>query len=252
MKQKKINLGVNIDHVATLRNARGENDPALIELALIAQNAGADLITVHLREDRRHIRDADIFELKKNLKIPLNFEMALSEEILEIALKAKPATACLVPERREEITTEGGLDVVQHLAKTRRFVETLQAAEIETFLFIEPDAAVLDAAVKTKARGVEFHTGAYARAFTNLPHRQHELSRLEHAASAAAKSGLVVHAGHGLNYHNVHEICRISEITELNIGHAIIARSLRTGLAEAIQEMRRLMNEASCGLRDTL
>lgn len=249
---RKISLGINIDHIATLRNARGENDPALVELAFVAQNSGADLITVHLREDRRHIRDADIFELIKNLKVPLNFEMALSEEILKIALQAKPTTACLVPERREEITTEGGLDVVRHFEMAQRFVSTLQAAEIETFLFIEPDAAAVDAAVETKARGVELHTGAYARAFTNLPRRQRELIRLAQAAKRAAEAGLKVHAGHGLNYHNVRSICRIAEITELNIGHAIIARSLRTGLAEAVRAMRQIMDEATHGLRDAL
>ncbi len=237
-RRQYISLGVNIDHVATLRNARGENDPALIELALVAQNAGADLITVHLREDRRHIRDADVFDLKKHLKIPLNFEMALSDEIFKIALEAKPTTACIVPERREEITTEGGLDVAKYLNRITEFVEELRLAGTETFLFIEPDEAAVDAAKKSKARGIELHTGAYARSFTNAPRRRHEIDRLARAAKHASNLGLEVHAGHGLNYHNVAEICSIEEITELNIGHAIIARSLRTGLAAAIRDMR--------------
>ena len=242
--QRHISLGINIDHVATLRNARGENDPALIELALLAQNAGADLITVHLREDRRHIRDADIFDLIKNLKIPLNFEMALSDEILKIALEAKPTTACIVPERREEITTEGGLDVINHLGKVTQFVQKLHLAGTETYLFIEPDEAVVDAAKKSGAQGIEFHTGAYARSFTNVPRRRHELTRLTRASKHAASLGLEVHAGHGLNYHNVAFICAIGEITELNIGHAVIARSLRTGLEAAIRDMRAAMDQA--------
>jgi len=235
--QRKISLGVNIDHVATLRNARGENDPALIELALVAQNAGADLITIHLREDRRHIRDADVFDLRKNLKIPINFEMALSEEILRIALEAKPATACIVPERREEITTEGGLDVAHKKNEIASFVERLHAAGTEVYLFIEPDAGMVKLAAEVKARGIEFHTGAYARAFTNLVERRAELTRLKNAATLAASLGLEVHAGHGLNYFNTGAICGIEAITELNIGHAIIARSLVTGLTAAIQDM---------------
>lgn len=234
-------LGVNIDHVATLRNARGENDPALIELALIAQNAGADLITVHLREDRRHIRDADVFDLKKHLKVPLNFEMALSEEILNIALKLEPSTACIVPERREEITTEGGLNVTQFSDTVAHFSERLQAKGIEVFLFIEPDLAAVKAAAATGARGIEFHTGAYARAFTHLSQRKLELKRLEAATAAALDFGLEVHAGHGLNYFNVAAVAAIDGITELNIGHAIIARSLAVGLDEAIFEMRTAM-----------
>ncbi len=230
-------LGVNIDHVATLRNARGENDPAPLELALVAQNAGADLITVHLREDRRHIRDADVFDLKKHLKVPLNFEMALSEEILAIALKLQPSTACIVPERREEITTEGGLNVAQYSATVADFSERLQAQGIEVFLFIEPDPFAVKAAAATGARGIEFHTGAYARAFTHLPQRKTEIKRLQAATAAALDFGLEVHAGHGLNYFNVGEVAEIDGITELNIGHAIIARSLAVGLDEAIFEM---------------
>lgn len=234
-------LGINIDHVATLRNARGENDPALVELALLSQNSGADLITVHLREDRRHIRDADVFDLKKNLKIPLNFEMALSEEIMGIALKLEPATACIVPERREEITTEGGLNVIQAFDVVKSFTERLQANGIEVFLFIEPDAAAVKAAAESGARGIEFHTGAYARAFTNLPQRKQQLKRLEEAVAAATEFGLEIHAGHGLNYFNVGKIAAMAGITELNIGHAIIARSLAVGLQEAIYEMRTAM-----------
>lgn len=233
-----IRLGVNIDHVATLRNARGENDPALIEMAMIVQNAGADLITVHLREDRRHIRDADVFDLKKNLKIPINFEMALSEEILKIALKLRPATACIVPERREEVTTEGGLDVVRHKDKIAEFTKLLHDAGIDVYLFIEPDEAAVKASAEVYAKGVEFHTGAYARAFVTPALRDKELKRIAAAASQAQELGLHTHAGHGLNRHNVGPVAAIPGITELNIGHAIISRSLAIGLARSIHEMK--------------
>lgn len=234
---KRISLGINIDHVATLRNARGENDPSLIELALVAEHAGADLITVHLREDRRHIRDADVFELKRNLKIPLNFEMALADEILGIALELKPATACIVPERREEITTEGGLDVAKAEARVAEFVQKLHAQGIDVYLFIEPEEQAVRLAAKSGARGIEFHTGAYARAFTHMRKRADELKRLAAASALAHAMHLEVHAGHGLNYHNVGPVCQIPEITEFNIGHAIIARSLATGLGKAVGDM---------------
>lgn len=236
-----ISLGVNIDHIATLRNARGENDPDLIDLAMLTQVSGADLITIHLREDRRHIRDADVFALKEKLKIPLNFEMALSDEILAIALQVKPATACVVPERREEITTEGGLDAVKFKSRIAAFVKELHGAGIETYLFIEPDTKAVEAAAAVGARGVEFHTGAYARAFQVPDKKRAELERLHGAAELAHQNGLVVHAGHGLNVSNVGAICRLPHVTELNIGHAIIARSLTLGLANAIQEMRTAM-----------
>ncbi|MCX7634054.1 MAG: pyridoxine 5'-phosphate synthase [Turneriella sp.] len=241
---RRIALGVNIDHIATLRNARGENDPSVIELALLAQNAGADLITVHLREDRRHIRDEDVFELKKHLKIPLNLEMALSPEILAIAKRLVPATVCLVPERRQEITTEGGLDAVSQKEKIREVVSELRQCGVEVFLFLEPDKDAITAARETGARGVELHTGAYARAFTLLPERRHEWEKLKIAAEFAASLDLEVHAGHGLNYHNVQDIARLPFVTELNIGHAIVARSLRTGLAQAILDMRRAIDTA--------
>lgn len=236
-----LNLGINIDHVATLRNARDENDPSLIELALVAENAGADLITVHLREDRRHIRDADVFELKRNLKVPLNFEMALSDEILRIALELKPATACIVPERREEITTEGGLDVVKFESRIGEFVDKLHAAGIDVFLFVEPDEASVRASARTGARGIEIHTGAYAHGFREPRRRAHELKRIRDAAKLAHSLLIEVHAGHGLNYPNVREIAEIPEINELNIGHAVIARSLMTGLSQAIRDMRAAM-----------
>jgi len=237
-----IRLGVNIDHVATVRNARGENDPSLVELALIAQNSGADLITIHLREDRRHIRDADVFDLKRHLKIPLNFEMALSEEILAIALKAAPATACIVPERREEVTTEGGLDALRHIDAIKKFTQTLQSALIDVYLFVEPDLKIIESAAHAGVKGVEFHTGAYARAFTIPERRKTELLRLESACNAAAALGLKVHAGHGLNYFNVRPVCALAEIRELNIGHAIIARSLAVGLEQAVYDMKSLVS----------
>lgn len=236
-----IRLGVNIDHVATLRNARGENDPALLEMAMVVQNAGADLITVHLREDRRHIRDADVFDLKKNLKIPINFEMALSEEILKVALKLRPATVCIVPERREEVTTEGGLDVARHRQKTAEFTRQLHDAGIDVYLFIEPDETAVKTSAEVYAKGVEFHTGAYARAFVTPNQKAHELKRIATAAQQAQELGLSTHAGHGLNRHNVGPVAAIPGIAELNIGHAIIARSLAIGLARAIHEMKQAM-----------
>lgn len=240
-KKRQIALGVNIDHVATLRNARGENDPSVLELAKVAEAAGADLITVHLREDRRHIQDADIEELKKHLHIPLNFEMALSDEILRVALTIEPTTACIVPERREEVTTEGGLDVLQQKDRVKEFVKELLAVGTESFLFIEPDLKTVHAAKETGAKGIEFHTGAYARAFTQHAKRRKELDRLVRAAEQATVLGLEVHAGHGLNYHNIEPICAIEEVVELNIGHAIIARSLATGLSAAIRAMKETM-----------
>lgn len=239
--QPQIHLGINIDHVATLRNARGENDPSLVELALLAQNSGADSITIHLREDRRHVRDADIFELKKHLKIPINFEMALSEEILSIAQELKPMTVCLVPERREEVTTEGGLDAVRYEERIQQFTAALKKIGSETFLFIEPEEKMLAAAKNVGAKGIEFHTGAFAQAFLHLKNRAHEVERIRTASQKAAVLGLEVHAGHGINYFNVYSLLPISEITEFNIGHAIIARSLSVGLPTAIQEMKRAM-----------
>ncbi|MBS0617035.1 MAG: pyridoxine 5'-phosphate synthase [Spirochaetes bacterium] len=236
-----IRLGVNVDHIATVRNARGENDPSLVELALVAQHSGADLITIHLREDRRHIRDADVFDLKRHLKIPLNFEMALSEEILAVALKAAPATACIVPERREEVTTEGGLDAARHLGAIKRFTQTLQDAQTDVYLFVEPDLKTVEYAAQAGVKGVEFHTGAYARAFTVPERRKAELVRLETACKAAAALGLKVHAGHGLNYFNVSAVCAIAELHEFNIGHAIIARSLAVGLEQAVFDMKALL-----------
>ncbi len=243
-KKREIALGVNIDHVATLRNARGENDPSVLELAKVAEAAGADLITVHLREDRRHIQDGDIEELKKHLHIPLNFEMALSHEILAVAKKIEPTTACIVPERREEVTTEGGLDVVQQKERVKEFVKELLAVGTESFLFIEPDLKAVHAAKETGAKGIEFHTGAYARAFRNNLKRAESLSRLIEASREAHSLGLEVHAGHGLNYHNLAPICAIDEVVELNIGHAIIARSLATGLSAAIRAMKETMRQA--------
>lgn len=235
---QKIKLGVNIDHVATLRNARGENDPSLVELAIEAQNAGADLITVHLREDRRHIHDADVFELKKHLKIPLNFEMALNDDILKIALELKPATVCLVPERREEVTTEGGLNISAQAARIKEFTDELTKAGSRVFPFIEPELEMLKAVKSCGAHGIEFHTGAYARAFGTLDARDRELKRLHEAALVAHHLALEVHAGHGLNLYNVQEACGTPHLTEVNIGHALIARSLVIGLKRAIVEMK--------------
>jgi len=240
---QRIKLGVNIDHVATLRNARGENDPSLVQLALIAESAGADLITIHLREDRRHIRDADVFELKEALKVPINFEMSLSDEILDIALRLKPETICLVPERREEVTTEGGLDVLSHIERVKIFTRKLKNAGCKVFPFIEPDLTAVAALKESGVDGIEFHTGSYARKYSDLNNRKLELNRLVAAAEAAHIQNLEVHAGHGLNLQNVKAVCDVPHVVELNIGHAIIARALTVGLATAIGEMRSMMDK---------
>ncbi|MBV6493063.1 MAG: Pyridoxine 5'-phosphate synthase [Turneriella sp.] len=240
--KRKINLGVNIDHVATLRNARGENDPSLLEMAMCAQNAGADLITVHLREDRRHVRDADVFELKKHLKIPINFEMALSDEILSTVLELKPYSVCIVPEKREEVTTEGGLDAVQYKNKIAEYSEKLFNHGIQTYLFIEPEEKMVRAAKEAHVSGVEFHTGSFARAFLIAKERDKEIERLRMASSFAHKESLEVHAGHGINYFNASYLLPILEISEFNIGHAIISRSIAVGLNQAIYEMKKILD----------
>ncbi len=238
-----ILLGVNVDHIATLRQARGTNFPDPVYAATVAEHAGADGITVHLREDRRHIQDRDIHVLKQTLNTRMNLEMAVTDEMLDIACDVKPVFCCLVPEKREELTTEGGLDVVGQLDKITKAVSRLSAVGTQTSLFIDADIKQIDAAIATKAPYIEIHTGHYADA-TNEEEQLAELVRLTKGIQYAHSKGLKVNAGHGLNYFNVKPIAAIPEIIELNIGHSIIARAVIDGLDKAIRDMKRLMLEA--------
>ncbi|WP_303674000.1 pyridoxine 5'-phosphate synthase [Vampirovibrio chlorellavorus] len=234
-------LGVNIDHVATLRNARGGSYPDPLTAALIAEAHGADGITAHLREDRRHIRDEDIKALKAQIKTRLNLEMANTPEMVEIALKAKPYMVTLVPERRQELTTEGGLDVVHYLDRLKDSTTQLQAAGIKVSLFIDPDLRQLEASRQTGAAIVEFHTGTYCEAFGG-PEQPKTLHALMRAAEQAVAWGIEVNAGHGLNYENVQPVLAMPGLVELNIGHSIIAESVFTGLASAVSRMKALIS----------
>jgi len=236
-----IHLGVNIDHVATLRQARGTRYPDPLYAALVAEQSGADSITLHLREDRRHIQDRDVHIFKGALQTRMNLEMAATEEMLRIAAEIKPEDCCLVPEKRNEVTTEGGLDVIGNRAVLADACARLRAAGVRVSLFIDPDLDQLDAAAAIGAPVVELHTGAYADASGSEQAR--ELARLRSAAQHAANLRLTVNAGHGLHYHNVQPIAAIPEIVELNIGHAIVARAVFDGLANAVREMKRLMLE---------
>lgn len=238
-----IFLGVNIDHVATLRQARGTRYPDPVQAAIEAEQAGADSITLHLREDRRHIQDRDVALLSDILQTKMNLEMAMTNEMLAIAENYRPADCCLVPERREELTTEGGLDVVGQQSKMHDACQRLADAGITVSLFIDPDKKQIDAALACGAPVVELHTGAYAEA-TSQAEAMQELKIIRQAAEYAHKLGLQVNAGHGLNYHNVLPIAAIRELVELNIGHAIIGRSVFTGLQAAVREMKQLMLEA--------
>jgi len=238
-----ILLGINVDHIATLRQARGTNFPDPVYAASVAEHAGADGITVHLREDRRHIQDRDIHVLKQTLHTRMNLEIAVTDEMLAIACEVKPVFCCLVPEKREELTTEGGLDVVGQLDKITQAVAKLSAAGIETSLFIDADKEQIDAAVASKAPYIEIHTGHYADA-PNEAAQQKELARLVETTKYAHGKGLKVNAGHGLNYFNVKPVAAIPEIIELNIGHSIIARAAIDGLDKAVRDMKRLMLEA--------
>ncbi len=237
-----ILLGVNIDHVATLRQARGTRYPDPVLAALQAEQAGADSITVHLREDRRHIQERDVRILVDTVQTRLNLEMAATPDMIRIARELAPQDCCLVPEKRAELTTEGGLDVAGRPDEIRAACDPLAAAGIRVALFIDPDGRQVEAAAAIGVPVVELHTGAYADAAE--ARRGIELARLEKAAGEAAAAGLEVHAGHGLNYHNVGPIAGIPEIVELNIGHAIVARAVLDGLAGAVREMRRLMHAA--------
>ncbi len=237
----KLRLGVNIDHVATVRNARGGDNPDPARAAILAEQAGADGITAHLREDRRHIRDEDIVALKRDLKIPLNLEMAATEEMLAIALKAKPHACCIVPEKREERTTEGGIDVIGQHNRLKPIVSALADAGIRVSMFIEPDRKQIDASRALGAPVVELHTGAYANATGEA--RAKILKHIHNAAEFGADIGLEVHAGHGLTFDNVKDIAAIPHVRELNIGHFLIGEAIFIGLDQSIRRMRALMDE---------
>ena len=240
-----MKLGVNIDHVATIRQARGTKYPSVVQAALRAEQSGADSITLHLREDRRHMQDADVHALRGLLQTRMNLECAVTDEMVAIALKVAPQDVCLVPERREERTTEGGLDVVANFSKVEQAVKKLSSAGIRVSLFIGPDHSQIDAAKKCGAPVVELHTGTFADAETTET-KALELLRIKQAVSYALEMGLVVNAGHGLHYHNVHEIAAIEGLNELNIGHAIVAHALFVGWDNAVREMKALVKEFSC------
>lgn len=235
-----ILLGVNIDHVATLRNARGTKYPDPVHAAEIAERAGAAGITIHLREDRRHIKDRDVRILSETLQTRMNLEMAVTDEMVGIALETKPEFVCLVPEKREELTTEGGLNVSGQLEKVKAATQKLTEAGIKVSLFIDADKEQIDAAVECGAPFIELHTGAYADAETE-EEQQDELKKIAAGASYAASKGLIVNAGHGLTYHNVEAIAALPEIYELNIGHSIMGRAMFDGLEKAVADMHRIM-----------
>jgi pyridoxine 5-phosphate synthase len=235
-------LGVNIDHVATLRQARGGESPSVIHAALVAEQSGADAITIHLREDRRHIQDRDVELLAATLATRMNLEMAVTDEMVAIAEMIRPADVCLVPERRQELTTEGGLDVAVSVERIGAACERLSRSGSRVSLFIDPEPRQLDAAVECRAPVVELHTGAYAGARGGA--RVRELERVQRAAAYGAERGLVINAGHGLDYHNVTAVAKVGPVRELNIGHAIVARSVFSGLGAAVAEMKRLLAEA--------
>ena len=236
-------LGVNIDHVATLRQARGTTYPDPVNAALICEQAGAEGITLHLREDRRHIQDDDVRRMRPLLKTHMNLEMAVTAEMVEFAKEIKPQHVCFVPEKRQEVTTEGGLDVVGHFEDVKAATQALTAIGCEVSLFIDADIAQIDAAIACGAPTIEIHTGAYADAKT-AEAQQHELERIVQGAEYAASKGLLVNAGHGLNLENVTPIAQIPQIHELNIGHSIIADAVFVGLAQAVQQMKAVIKSA--------
>jgi pyridoxine 5-phosphate synthase len=237
-----IRLGVNVDHVATLRQARGVEVPDPVEAALLAEQAGAEGITVHLREDRRHIQEHDVELLRARAKTKLNLEMAVTSAMIACAEKIRPHDACFVPEKREELTTEGGLNVVAHKVRVAEAVKRLQGGGIRVTLFIDPETAQIEAAREVGAHGIEIHTGSYCNATGAA--RDEELRAVMTGAKLAQSYGLEVHGGHGLNYENVLPIARITEIVELNIGHSIIARAVIVGIAQAVREMKEILNRA--------
>lgn len=238
-----IDLGVNIDHVATLRNARGTPYPDPLQAALLAEEAGADVITLHLREDRRHIRDADVESIRPQLRTRMNLESAVTAEMIDFSCRIKPQDVCLVPERRAEITTEGGLDVVKYFSEVRSAIKQLQAEGIRVSLFIDANAAQIQAAAESGASVIELHTGRYADA-ENASDQKKELERIAHGVREGLRLGLKVNAGHGLHYTNVQAIAALTGIAELNIGHAIVAHAVFVGWQNAVREMKALMTNA--------
>lgn len=245
-EQGRVLLGVNIDHVATLRQARGTRYPDPMYAAHIAEAAGADGITIHPREDGRHIQERDVLLLKETLQTRMNLEMAVTERMLALALRVRPAHACLVPEKREELTTEGGLDLLSNEARVRDACDRLAASGIEVSLFIDADPLQIDAAVRCGAPAIELHTGRYADAANSHLARQ-ELATIAQSVRYARQCGLIVNAGHGLHYHNTAAVAAIAGINELNIGHSIIAQAVFSGLHAAVEQMRRLIDQASAG-----
>ena len=243
MSPKPIHLGVNVDHVATLRQARKTRYPDPLTAALIAEQAGADSITIHLREDRRHIQERDLTLMQASLTTRVNLEMAMTDAMIALACASRPADCCLVPERREELTTEGGLDVAGQLPRVREACARLAGAGIRVSLFIDPDPAQIEACAAAGAPVVELHTGAYADA-ADRGAAARELERIRAASRSAAAAGLTVHAGHGLHYHNVVPVAAIPELVELNIGHAIVAQAVFDGIARAVRQMKALMQGA--------
>ncbi|MDB4021537.1 pyridoxine 5'-phosphate synthase [Litorivicinus sp.] len=239
-----VRLGVNIDHVATLRNARGGQDPVLLQMGLAAEDAGADGITIHLREDRRHIRDEDVWLLREHLRTPMNLEIAVSQEMVDIALEVLPKACCLVPENRSELTTEGGLDVVSQISGIRSGVSELLTAGIEVSLFVDPDKEQIRAVHELGAPVIELHTGEYANA-PSSDMQAEQLLRLMNATAYAQTLGLKVNAGHGLTKFNLAPVARIDGICELNIGHSLVARALLVGLPQAVLEFRKIMDRAT-------
>ena len=246
-ERKSLHLGVNIDHVATLRQARGTSYPSPVDAALRAERAGADSITLHLREDRRHIQDADLPDMLSRMQTHMNLEMAVTEEMLNIACRLLPSDVCLVPEKLEELTTEGGLDVVGQQTRVAEACRRLRAAGIRVSLFIDPDEDQLRASRDAGAPVVELHTGAYADASGDQ--QQYEFNRIVHAAGMGDEMGLTIHAGHGLHYENTMPVAKIPQIVELNIGHAIIARAVFDGIGKAVKDMKNLMTAARSGAR---
>ena len=240
-----IKLGVNIDHVATLRNARGGNYPNVVQSAKVAEQSGADSITVHIREDRRHINETDLENLLDTINIPLNLEIAAKEETVAIALKNQPKSVCFVPENRQEITTEGGLDVKKNFNHLKQMIDPMLKTDIKISLFIDPSEEQLYATKDLGVNTIELHTGAYANAFEKNTNLEFELNRLKSSAMLAEDLSLNCHAGHGLNFENVVSIAKIKNILELNIGHFIIADSIFNGLQNSIQKMKNIINEAS-------
>lgn len=242
-----MRLGINVDHVATVRQARGIDIPDPVEAALLAEKGGADGITVHLREDRRHIQERDVEILRQRVMAKLNLEMAVTPEMVKQAERIRPNDVCLVPERREELTTEGGLDVVAHRGKVQEAVRCLQGEGILVSLFVDPQEGQIEASRETGAHGIEIHTGRYCNAAGG---REKELEEIKAAVSLAHCLGLEVHGGHGLNYENVSPIARIPEIVELNIGHSIIARAIMVGMVQAVSEMKNLLEKAGRGAQN--